>query len=88
MQHMNKVHITPNEAIVLQQVYEDGEDDTRTLARQLGMSRHHVLSIIEHLKRKGLIMIDVDFDGLWVQLTQKGRQLIHYLWPDAHSLVR
>jgi len=78
--------LTPSEAIVLQQVHEDGEDDPRTLARMLGMSRQHVLNIIAHLKHKGLIAIDGGYDGLWVHLTNKGRRLISYLWPESRSV--
>ena len=77
--------LTPNEAIVLQQVHEDGEDDTRTLASTLGMSRHHVLTIIERLERKGLIAIDNDFDGLWVRLTRKGQYIMRQIWPEARG---
>lgn len=76
-----------SEAIVLQQVHEDGEDDTNALAYALGMSREHTLNVVAHLKRKGLVAIDGDYDGLWVHLTRKGRRLIHYLWPEARSVV-
>ena len=76
-----------SEAIVLQQVNEDGEDDTRTLERALGMSPEHMLNVIGHLKRKGLVAIDGEYGGLWVHLTQKGRRLIRYLWPEAQSIV-
>ncbi|HMS92826.1 MAG TPA: winged helix DNA-binding protein [Candidatus Saccharibacteria bacterium] len=77
--------LTPNEAIVLQQVHEDGEDDTRTLAQQLGMSRQHILTIIERLKSKGLVAIDSSLDGLWVRLTRKGQHIMRQLWPEAHG---
>jgi DNA-binding MarR family transcriptional regulator len=76
-----------SEAIVLQQVHEDGEDDTRSLATALGMSREHTLNVIARLKRKGLVAIDGDYDGLWVHLTRKGRRLIHYLWPEARGIL-
>jgi DNA polymerase elongation subunit (family B) len=51
------------------------------------MSREHTLNVVAHLKRKGLVAIDGDYDGLWVHLTHKGRRLIHYLWPEARSVV-
>ena len=76
-----------SEAIVLQQVHEDGEDDARTLERALGMSPEHTLNIIGRLKRKGLVAIDGEYGGLWVHLTQKGRRLIHYLWPEARGIL-
>lgn len=75
-----------SEAIVLQQVHEDGEDDTGSLARALGMSRERTLSVIAHLKHKGLVSIDGDSEGLWVHLTRKGRRLMNYLWPEARSV--
>ncbi len=78
--------LTLSEAIVLQQVHEDGEDDTGSLAKALGMSRESTLNVIAHLKRKGLVAIDGSYDGLWVHLTRKGRRLIHYLWPEAYSV--
>lgn len=75
-----------SEAIILQQVHEDGEDDTASLAKVLGMSREHTLNVIAHLKRKGLVAIDGEYDGLWVHLTRKGLRLIRYLWPEARSV--
>ena len=75
-----------SEAIVLQQVHEDGEDNTLSLERALGMSRERTLNVIAHLKRKGLVAIDGEFDGLWVHLTRKGRRLINYLWPESRSV--
>lgn len=75
-----------SEAIILQQVHEDGEDDTQSLAAALGMSREHALTVILHLRRKGLVAISGDYDGLWVHLTRKGRRLMHYLWPEARSV--
>lgn len=77
------VHLTTNEAIVLQQVHEDGEDDMHTLARQLGLSRSSLFATVERLKHKGLIAITSSTDELWVHLTRKGQQFIHYVWPEA-----
>lgn len=77
--------LTTNEAILLQQVHEDGEDDTSTLADQLGMSRHHIIAMIERLKHKGLIAINSDFGDLWIHLTRKGQQLMYDLWPEANA---
>ena len=77
--------LTPNEALVLQQIHDDGEDDTRSLARMFGMSRAHMMSIVSHLKQKGLVTIKGGYDGLWVHVTRKGTQLMHYLWPEAQA---
>ena len=77
--------LTANEAILLQQIHEDGEDDTRTLSQQLGMSRHHILALVAHLKQKGLVAVDSDHDGLWVHLTRRGQHFIRYMWPEARE---
>ena len=73
------------EAIILQQVHDDIENDPSTLSRQLSMSRQRTITIIEHLKRKGLLAIDHDLDGLFVHLTRKGQKLIQYMWPESQN---
>lgn len=80
------VKLTTNEAIVLQQVNEDGEDDIRTLASQLGMSRTSLYSTIERLKHKGLVAMNNSLDDLWIRLTRKGQQLVHYVWPESNNM--
>lgn len=80
---MKHINLTPSEAIVLQQVGEDVEDDAWSLARRVGMTRRHVMSIISRLQHKGLIALDSNIGGLWVRLTRKGQQLMSYVWPEA-----
>lgn len=80
--------LTTNEALVLQQVFEDGEDDARTLARSSGLSRRHALEIITRLKKKGLVSISDSYGDLWVSMTAKGKQLMRYLWPEARSYAQ
>ncbi len=77
------IQLTTTEAIVLQQVSEDGEDDVRTLASQLGMSRSSLFATIDRLKHKGLIAMNSSFDDLWVRLTRKGQQMMRYMWPES-----
>lgn len=79
--------LTPNEAIVLQQVNEDGEDDARTLSRTLGLSRQHTMSILARLKHKGLVALNTSYDDLWVHMTKKGKALMSYVWPESRQLV-
>lgn len=57
-------NLTSNEAIVLQQIYEDGEDDVRTLAQMLGMSAKSVVAVVAHLKKRGLVAISNDLGDL------------------------
>lgn len=79
---MKKIHLSTTEALILQQVCEDVEDNAWTLARRAGMSRKGVLSIISRLQRKGLVTLSNDLEGLWVSLTKKGRALVRYIWPE------
>ena len=79
-------NLTPNEAIVLQQIYEDGEDDVRTLAQMLGMSVKSVVAIVAHLKKRGLVAISSDLGDLWIEVSAKGRCLIKRLWPEFQNV--
>lgn len=79
--------LTPNEALILQQVHEDGEDDLSTVALQLGMSRSYVASVVAHLKSKGLVVVNTNLDDLWIHLTTRGRQLVNYMWPETRSVM-
>jgi DNA-binding MarR family transcriptional regulator len=76
-----------SEAIVLQQVHEDGEDDANSLSQALGMSKKSTLHTITHLRRRGLIAVDADYGDVWVHVTRKGLRLIRYLWPEAHHFT-
>ncbi|MGB4762484.1 MAG: hypothetical protein WBP12_03985 [Candidatus Saccharimonas sp.] len=79
--------LTPNEALILQQVHEDGEDDLSTVAIQLGMSRNYVASVVANLKSKGLIIVQTNFDELWIRLTTRGSQLVNYMWPETRGVL-
>ena len=56
--HANEINLTTNEALVLQQVYEDGGDDAAMLAAQMGMPRRTAMNVLADLRRKGLMAID------------------------------
>ena len=50
--------LTTNEALVLQQVYEDGGDEAAMLAAQMGIPRWTEVRVLADLRRKGLMAID------------------------------
>ena len=79
-------NLTPNEAIVLQQIYEDGEDDVRTLAQMLGMSAKSVVAVVAHLKKRGLVAISNDLGDSWIEVSAKGRCLIKKLLPEFQNV--
>ena len=89
---MNKVqakeiNLTTNEALVLQQVYEDGGDDAATLAAQMGMPRRTVMHVLADLRRKGLTATDQAYGDAWVRLTTRGKRLVQRIWPEAQAMA-
>lgn len=48
----NEINLTTNEALVLQQVYEDGGDDAAMLAVQMGLPRRTAMNVLADLQSK------------------------------------
>jgi len=84
---MNKDTITTNEAMVLQQVYEDGEDDIRSLSYELGITRQRAIQEALKLEQKGLLTFRNSFDGLLLKVSGRGRAMVRQLWPEAQLTV-
>ena len=80
------LNLTTNEAIVLQQVHEDGEDDIRSLSYELGMSRREIINNALRLEQKGLLDLHQSFDGLLLHVSQRGKTIIKQIWPNAQTL--
>ena len=83
----NEINLTTNEALVLQQVYEDGGDDAATLAVQMGMPRRMVMSVLADLQHKGLMVIDQAYGDAWVRLTMRGKRLVQRIWPEMQAMA-
>ena len=79
--------LTTNEALLLQQVYEDGGDDAAMLAAQMGMPRRTAIHVLADLRRKGLMAIDQAYGDAWVRLTARGKRLVQRIWPEAQAIV-
>lgn len=79
--------LTTNEALVLQQVYEDGGDEAVMLAAQMGMSRRTAMNVLADLRRKGLMAIDQAYGDAWVRLTTRGKRLVQRIWPEAQAMA-
>lgn len=71
-----EVNLTTNEALILQQVYEDGGNDAAILAGQVGLSCRTVMNILADLRRKDLMAIDQIYGDAWVRLTARGKRLV------------
>ena len=83
----NEINLTTNEALVLQQVYEDGGDDAAMLAVQMGMPRRMAMNVLADLRRKGLMAIDQAYGDAWVRLTTRGKRLVQRIWPEAQVMT-
>ena len=83
----NEINLTTNEALVLQQVYEDGGDEAAILAAQMGIPRRTAMNVLADLRRKGLMAIDQAYGDAWVRLTTRGKQLVQRIWPEAQAIV-
>lgn len=77
--------LTTNEALVLQQVYEDGSNDAVMLAAQMGMPRRTAMSVLADLRRKGLMAINQVYGDAWVRLTARGKRLVQRIWPEVQT---
>lgn len=82
MKTTNRITISNEEAIILQQISESGEEDLVSLARGLRMHRSRVMQHLEHLKHKGLITIKATYGDWWVRTSAKGTRLVRYMWPE------
>ena len=82
---VKEINLTTNEALVLQQVYEDGGDGADSLAA--GMPRRTVMNVLTDLRRKGLMAIDQAYGDAWVRLTTRGKRLVQLIWPEAQAIA-
>lgn len=80
-------NLTTNEALVLQQVYEDGSDEAAMLAAQMGIPRRTAMNVLADLRRKGLMAIDQVYGDAWVRLTTRGKRLVQRIWPEVQAIV-
>ena len=83
---VKELNLTTNEALVLQQVYEDGSDDIAMLAVQVGIPRRTVMNVLTDLRRKGLMAIEQAYGDAWVRLTARGKRLVQQIWPEMQMI--
>jgi DNA-binding MarR family transcriptional regulator len=83
---MEQNTLTPNQAILLQQIYEDDEDDIRSLSDEVGISRTNTIRGVLKLEQKGLVDLHDSFDGLVLRVSVRGRAVVRKIWPEAKAL--
>lgn len=79
-----QVDLSVNEALILQQVYEDGVDDVDNIVDQAGMPKKVTMNVLTELKSKGLLtVIQQTYGKILVSVTSQGKKLVNTMWPEA-----
>lgn len=79
-----QMDLSVNEALILQQVYEDGGDDVDNIVDQAGMPKKVTMNVLTELKSKGLLtVIQQTYGKILVSVTSQGKKLVNAMWPEA-----
>ena len=79
-----QMDLSVNEALILQQVYEDGVDDVDNIVDQAGMPKKVTMTVLTELKSKGLLtVIQQTYGKILVSVTSQGKKLVNAMWPEA-----
>lgn len=79
-----QMDLSVNEALILQQVYEDGVDDVDSIVDQAGMPKKITMNVLTELKSKGLLtVIQQTYGKILVSVTSQGKKLVNAMWPEA-----
>ena len=79
-----QMDLSVNEALILQQVYEDGVDDVDNIVDQAGMPKKVTMTVLTELKSNGLLtVIQQTYGKILVSVTSQGKKLVNAMWPEA-----
>ena len=79
-----QMDLSVNEALILQQVYEDGVDDVDNIVDQAGMPKKVTMNVLTEPKSKGLLtVIQQTYGKILVSVTSQGKKLVNAMWPEA-----
>ena len=83
-----QMDLSVNEALILQQVFEDGVDDVDNIVDQAGMPKKVTMNVLTELKSKGLLtVIQQTYGKILVSVTSQGKKLVNAMWPEAVTLA-
>lgn len=83
-----QMDLSLNEALILQQVYEEGVDDVDNIVDQAGMPKKVTMNVLTKLKSKGLLtVIQQTYGKILVSVTSQGKKLVNAMWPEAVTLA-
>ena len=86
---MKRIKLPHDQALVLQQINELGEEDFTGLSQGLRIGRAKLAEIIQILHHKRLILVRKSaYAEVWVRLSTKGQEVMRSIWPEsAGSMV-
>ena len=83
-----QMDLSVNEALILQQVFEEGVDDVENIVDQVGMPKKVTMNVLSELKSKGLLtVIQQAYGKILVSVTSQGKKLVNAMWPEAVTLA-
>ena len=83
-----QMNLSVNEALILQQVFEEGVDDVENIVDQAGMPKKVTMNVLSELKSKGLLtVIQQAYGKILVSVTSQGKKLVNTMWPEAMTLA-
>ena len=83
-----QMNLSVNEALILQQVFEEGVDDVENIVDQVGMPKKVTMNVLSDLKSKGLLtVIQQAYGKILVSVTSQGKKLVNAMWPEAVALT-
>lgn len=83
-----QMNLSVNEALILQQVFEEGVDDVENIVDQVGMPKKVTMNVLSELKSKGLLtVIQQAYGKILVSVTSQGKKLVNAMWPEAVALT-
>lgn len=83
-----QMDLSVNEALILQQVFEEGVDDVENIVDQAGMPKKVTMNVLSELKSKGLLtVIQQAYGKILVSVTSQGKKLVNAMWPEAVTLA-
>lgn len=84
---MKRIRLPHEQALVLQQINELGEEDFIGLSQGLRIGRAKLAKIIQTLHHKRLILVRKSaYAEVWVRLSTKGQQAMRTIWPESTQL--
>ena len=73
-----QMDLSVNEALILQQVFEEGADDVENIVDQAGMPKKVTMNVLSELKSKGLLtVIQQAYGKILVSVTSQGKKLVN-----------